>query len=65
MLTNKPEEADEGTVKFRSVPRAQLVPLGSFLPNAIWHQEQVSREFLEGIIFLGILGKSEIVWELK
>ena len=27
--TNRPRETDEGTVKFRSVPLAQLVPFGS------------------------------------
>ena len=31
-------------------PRVLLVPLGSSLPNAIWRQEQVSKEYSESMI---------------
>lgn len=40
------------------------MPLGNPLPNTIQHLEQVSRESLEDMIFLGIMGESGIAWGL-
>lgn len=44
--------------------RSQLVPLGNPLLNTIRCPEQVSRESLENMIFLGIKDESGIVWKL-
>ena len=40
------------------------MPLGNPLPNTIRRLEQVSRESLEDMIFLGIIGESGIAWGL-
>ena len=40
------------------------MPLGNPLPNTIRRLEQVSRESLEDMIFLGIMGESGIAWGL-
>ena len=40
------------------------MPLGNPLPSTIQCQEQVLREFIEDMIFLGIRDDSGIAWKL-
>ena len=63
ILTSRPRIADEGTVRTRSIPQAQLMPWGYLLPITIQRQVQVLKESSKGIGFLGILGRSGIAWK--
>jgi len=50
LLIDKTVEDQQGSGLIQVGPRILLVPLGSLLPKAIWHQKQVSGEFSKNMI---------------